>query len=456
MLPAPAPPGEPPDRRRRLAAAAALTALAAALLVLLTYTWNRWELLVVAALALGAAVLSGWYVLTRRGAVRAVAAVAGAVALVMFLGVLLGGGSVAVLLVAAALGSGSVAAAEVALGHPPRPAPPLSPAPAGRHPVLLMNLRSGGGKARTFDLPTECRRRGIEPIVLEPGDDLLARAERAVAEGADVLGMAGGDGSLGVVASVAAAHGLPFVVVPAGTRNHFALDLGLDRTDVVGALDAYGDGVDRRVDLGRVDDRPFVNNASMGVYARVVQSTEYRDAKVATAAAVLPDVLGPGAAPSPLRFTTPEGEDVVGAQLLLVSNNPYRLRTLRGAGTRDRLDGGVLGVVAVSVRGPADVERFAALEAVGEVQRFAGWREWTTPRLVVGSSEPVAVGLDGEAVLLAPPLVFEVRPAALVVRVPRRVVLQQRGPSVRVTAPSTWRQLWEVARGRPATRPVAP
>ena len=71
--------------------------------------------------------------------------------------------------------------------------------------------------------------------------------------GGDALGMAGGDGSQAAVAAVAAEHDLPYVCVPAGTRNHFALDLGIDRNDVVGALDAFSDGHQRRIDLGRVN-----------------------------------------------------------------------------------------------------------------------------------------------------------------------------------------------------------
>ena len=100
--------------------------------------------------------------------------------------------------------------------------------------------------------------------------------------------MAGGDGSQALVASVAARHEIPHVCVPAGTRNHFALDLGLDRNDVVGALDAFGDGVERRIDLASVNGRTFVNNASLGLYAEIVQSPEYRDAKLRTAAAMCP------------------------------------------------------------------------------------------------------------------------------------------------------------------------
>ena len=126
---------------------------------------------------------------------------------------------------------------------------PGKPVPAARHGVLIMNLKSGGGKAEKFHLVDECRARGIEPVVLQRGDDLLQLARDAIDRGADVVGMAGGDGSQALVASIAAERGVPMVVIPAGTRNHFALDIGLDRDDVVGALDAYGEARER-------DDRP--------------------------------------------------------------------------------------------------------------------------------------------------------------------------------------------------------
>jgi diacylglycerol kinase family enzyme len=221
------------------------------------------------------------------------------------------------------------------------------------------------------------------------------------------------------VASVASKHGVPHVVVPAGTRNHFALDLGLDRDDVVGALDAFSDAIERVIDLAEVNGRVFVNNASMGVYAKVVQSAEYRDAKIATAADVLPDILGPDAVPLDLRFTLPSGEEADTAQLILVSNNAYELHRLRGAGTRARVDGGVLGVASVRVGGAVDVEKLVALEAVGQVQRFSGWQEWTTATFEVRSDGPVEIGVDGEALSLDPPLRFSIRAGALRIRLPR-------------------------------------
>ena len=310
----------------------------------------------------------------------------------------------------------------------------LVPVGAAGSAALIINLKSGGGKAERFDLPGAARQRGVEPIVMQPGDDLLTLAEDAIAQGAEVIGMAGGDGSQALVATVAARREVAYVCVPAGTRNHFALDLGLDRDDVVGALDAFTDAVERRIDLACVNDRVFVNNASLGVYAKVVQSDAYRDAKLETWTGMLPDLLGPDAEPIDLEFTAPDGGIYDDAPLVLVSNNPYRLTSLAGAGTRERLDGGLLGVVAARVRTAADVSKLVALEMVGQVERFAGLVSWCAPELEVRSRSPVDVGLDGEALVLQPPLRFTSMPGALRVRLPRGVGL---APGARAAALTT-------------------
>ncbi len=107
------------------------------------------------------------------------------------------------------------------------------PAEPPHRPVLFVNPRSGGGKAARGKVAERARANGIEVVILTPGQDLAALARAAIGAGADVVGMAGGDGSLAVAA---AAHGIPFVCIPAGTSNHFALDVGADRRDVTGAL----------------------------------------------------------------------------------------------------------------------------------------------------------------------------------------------------------------------------
>jgi len=144
---------------------------------------------------------------------------------------------------------------------------------------------------------------GIEPIVLAPDDDLRALAAEAAAAGADVLGMAGGDGSVSVVAAAAIAHAVPFVCVPAGTRNHFARDLGLDPKHLVGALDAFTDALEGSIDLGDVKGRPFLNNVSLGVYGAAVQRVTYRDAKARTLFETAAEVLGPSAELPGVRLT---------------------------------------------------------------------------------------------------------------------------------------------------------
>ena len=104
-----------------------------------------------------------------------------------------------------------------------------------------------------------------------PGRSLATAIDEALAGGADALAVAGGDGSLATVAAAALAHDLPFVCVPAGTRNHFARDLGLDPADPIAALDALSDGIEGRIDVGEVSGHLFLNNVSLGIYAEAVR-----------------------------------------------------------------------------------------------------------------------------------------------------------------------------------------
>jgi diacylglycerol kinase family enzyme len=208
------------------------------------------------------------------------------------------------------------------------------------------------------------------------------------------------------------------VCVPAGTRNHLARDLGLDVEDVAGSLDAFASDVEHRIDLGFVNGRVFVNNVSFGIYAQIVQSPEYRDAKLRTMERMLPELLGPSAQEFDLRFRGPNGGADRTAQLLLVSNNRYVLDRLDGMGSRPRIDGGELGIVAVQIVGSAAAAELMALQTVGQVRRFPGWEEWTAQSFEIRSSGPIAAGIDGEAVTLDPPLNLWVVPGALGVRLP--------------------------------------
>jgi diacylglycerol kinase family enzyme len=297
-----------------------------------------------------------------------------------------------------------------------------------------MNPRSGNGKVGQFDLVARARAAGARVEVLDPDEpaDVRALARAAVADGADLIGVAGGDGTQALAAAVAAEAGIPFLVLAAGTRNHFALDLGLDRDDPARGLDALADGVELRVDLGAVNDHPFVNNASFGAYAEVVRSPDYRSEKTQTVLRQLPDILmGQRGA----RLTAHAGAVTIEApHALLVSNNPYGTGDLVGLGRRPRLDSARLGVVGVRVDSPmqaAALVRGTAADAVTVT---------TAPHLTVtADAAEVPVGVDGESLLLRTPVRCRIEPGVLRVRVPRD------RPGRHARAAADWRQVSRLA-----------
>ncbi|CAN5497743.1 diacylglycerol kinase family protein [soil metagenome] len=280
--------------------------------------------------------------------------------------------------------------------------------------MLLCNPWSGGGKVEKFGLVELAGELGVEVVMLDHGLDLEQLARDAVARGADCLGMAGGDGSQALVASIAIEHGLPFVCVSAGTRNHFALDLGLDREDPRASMSAFRDAVERRVDYATVNGRLFVNNVSLGIYATVVQEDEYRDAKAATVASLLPELLGPDTPTFDLQFTDTDGEEVDGAFLILVSNNPYVIGASIDNFQRRSLDTGQLGVVAVNTPGAVEAAALITASATGLRRRSRYWHEFSDRQFEIRSRSGSAyVGVDGEALDMDTPLRFESHPAGL-------------------------------------------
>jgi Diacylglycerol kinase catalytic domain len=303
-----------------------------------------------------AALATAWYALLRRGWRRWLAIVVGLLLLGAAIVLIAGGDNGPVLILVAISFAAGVAGARVAF----RPERSLPRAVAPRHPVLFLNPWSGEGEADEVGLAEEAKRRGIETVELQTGDDLQQLARAAVGRGADGLAMAGGDGSQALVAAIAAEHDLPYACIPSGTRNHFALDLGVDREDPVGALDAFVDGGERYVDLGEVNGQVFVNNVSLGVYAEAVSQDDY---------------------------------------------NAYRLGPTLGSGTRPHLDRGVLGIVDFHP------------PIAGEPESAARWRELTAAELEIECDSSIPVAIDGEPAILEPPLRFRIRPKALRARV---------------------------------------
>jgi diacylglycerol kinase family enzyme len=317
--------------------------------------------------------------------------------------------SIALIVLAAGAARRALTPAAPGSGMPAREVPPPKRA------FLIMNPRSGGGKVTKFGLKDKAEALGAQVALLEgPGIvDVAALARQAVADGADLLGVAGGDGTQALVAGIAAEHDLPFLVISAGTRNHFAMDLGLDRDNPAACLDALtGDGVEQRIDLGIIGDRTFVNNASFGAYAEIVESPAYRDDKAGTTLQMLPEILN-GHRGAKLSATAGDAT-ITGPQALLVSNNPYEGGDIAGLSRRSRLDAGTLGVVAVTVN--------SALQAATLLRgaRGQGLTTLTADKIVVNAEVPeIPVGIDGETVMMATPVRCTIQPKVLRVRVPR-------------------------------------
>ena len=319
--------------------------------------------------------------------------------------------------------------------HPDWRMPEHPAEPPARHPYLIMNPKSGGGKVEKFDLKRKAEELGAEVFLIggpEPVD-VAKVAREAVAQGADLLGVAGGDGTQALVAGIAAEHGIPFVVISAGTRNHFALDLGLNRENPSACLGALSDGVELRVDLGRINGQVFVNNASFGAYAEVVETPAYRDDKLNTTLNLLPDLLQ---GQRGVRLSArADDTEIRSPQALLVANNPYGTGDIAGLSRRARLDAGVLGVIGVKVR---NVQQ--AIDLL-RGRRAVGVRVLSTKKIEITADAPqIPVGVDGEALSMSTPVVCTISPGALRVWVPR-----DRPGVVPPKPPINWARLWHLA-----------
>ena len=389
-----------------------------------------------------------WWVVSHHGAVRVAGALLAVGAPVAVLVLCTRAGLWPAALTAIALWVAAVACARSALRRVRQPDGMRAVACAlPRHPVLIMNPKSGGGKVGRFGLVEKAQALGARVVLLDTSapTDVAAIARRAVAEGADLLGVAGGDGTQARVAEVAAEHGLPFLVVSAGTRNHFAMDLGLDREDPARCLDALTDGEELLVDLGVVGGRAFVNTASFGVYAEIVQRPEYRDAKAGATLDALPDLLL-GYAGHTLDAQA-DGIRLGSRQALLVSNNPYAAsEPVAAGGHRPRLDLGVLGVVGIRVGNAVQ-----AAEVALRGTRAAGLHVLTARQITVGSdAAQIPVAVDGEALTMSAPVICGIRPRALRVLVPKH----RPGPPT-AASPPDWRKVVALAFTRARPEPAA-
>ena len=406
----------PAATERWLARLALLAVLAAAILPVAAAGWRGLLLPFVILGQVVLVVIGAWLALAHRGAVRVIGVVLAVAAVVVAAVLVIRANLLWVVIVSAVLLVLAAVAGRAALRRgvlTPHRTVEVAVEPPSR-PFLIMNPRSGGGKVVRFGLREKAASLAAAVAVLEgPGVlDLAQLARAAVARGADLLGVAGGDGTQALVAAIAAEHDVPLLVISAGTRNHFALDLGLDREDPSTCLQALRDGVEMRVDLGDVNGRPFVNNVSFGAYAAVVERPEYRDEKLKTTLDLLPDMLTSTAGPRLVAHA--DAVTVLGPQALLVSNNPYATGDVAGLGRRPRIDGGVLGVIGVRAANAVQAARML------RGRKAPGLTLVIAEEVVVDADvEDIPAGVDGESVRLTTPVRVRARPGALRVRVPR-------------------------------------
>ncbi|MFC0435770.1 diacylglycerol kinase family protein [Kutzneria buriramensis] len=289
--------------------------------------------------------------------------------------------------------------------------------------MLVVNTRSGGGKVSRFRLIERAERLGAQVTVIGEGQSASSLAQAAIEQGAEVLGVAGGDGTVSAVAAVAAATGHPLLVIPAGTRNHFARDLGLDIRNPARALPALLHADSARVDLGVVGSRVFVNNVSFGIYAEALLEPGYREAKARTLASIAPAYIE-GQHRVEATVDTP-WEAIDFPQVVLVSNNPYQLSPPRRVGCRFALDTGLLGALVIK-RPPEPPDLLPTLHRALRQQAGADPAEtgvitWSAPQVVLHGAVPrLPAGIDGEPIELSLPVRCEIRPGALRVLVPKR------------------------------------
>ena len=434
---------------QRWLARLALAAAAAAVLVPLAAIGFRASvaMVLVGVVGMGLAAAGVWWALTNKGLVRGLAIALAVLAPLVVLILYTSRGLLWVVLVALALLGMAVVAGRAALRGDPTPEKmPEHDASPPKRPYLIMNPRSGGGKVARFGLKDKAEALGATVALLEGPEiiDVGQLARQAIADGADLLGVAGGDGTQALVAGIAAEHDVPLLVISAGTRNHFALDLGLDREDPSRCLDALTDGVELRIDLGVIAGRPFVNNASFGAYAAIVQSPAYRDDKRRTTTEMLPDLLVGQSGPR--LVARAENVTVEGPQAVLVSNNVYGMGDIAGLGRRARLDRGTLGMFAVTVQ--------SAAQAAGLLRgsRSRGLTSLAGREVVIDADAPqIPVGVDGEALVLDTPVRCSIRPGVLRVRVPRN------RPGVPdVTPQLNWKRPRQLAPTGPGTGRAAP
>jgi undecaprenyl-diphosphatase len=287
-----------------------------------------------------------------------------------------------------------VAAKSPAEVHPHRSYTDLTPGDDGSGVAIVVNPNAGSG-ALVDESPAEALRAGLpgaEIVELDEDDDLVDALRRLATGGVSVIGVAGGDGSINAAAGIAVEHGLPLVVVPAGTLNHLARDLGVETVDE--AVEAVRSGHAAEIDVAWIDGHPFLNTASFGSYVELVdarEALEHRLGKWPALAVALVRVLRHGA---PIEVEM-DGERRY-LWLVFVGNCCYLPHGMAPT-WRERLDDGQLDVRVVDAAHPFSRTRLVLAVLTGTLRRSRVFTTWRTTNMRVRSaSGPVRLARDGE------------------------------------------------------------
>ena len=296
---------------------------------------------------------------------------------------------------------------------------------ASRLPMVVIANRAsgthGGPNGRTR---IEAALRGAHldaRVSIVDGESLRDVAGQALRDGARTVVAAGGDGTLNAVASVLAGSTAVFGVLPLGTLNHFARDLGIPAALDEAAAVLAG-GTTQRIDAGEVNGRLFLNNASLGLYPEIVRLRERERAR-----------LGIGKLPALAMATVralrrhhaldvrvdADGEQLsVRTPFAFVGNNAYELEGF-AAGARASLREGVLSLYTARDEGRLGLLRLMLRALTGHLHEAAAFTSLAATRLVIHTQRRhVAVAIDGEVEHFTPPLQYRSRPGALHVLVP--------------------------------------
>ncbi|HEU4887276.1 MAG TPA: diacylglycerol kinase family protein [Thermoanaerobaculia bacterium] len=292
--------------------------------------------------------------------------------------------------------------------------------------TLFLN-RNSGPKADAVALVDAARAAGLEIVELSEQIDCLQEVRSRLARGLRLFIAAGGDGTVHhVVQALVHTEGV-LAVIPNGTYNHFARDLEIPPTWEA-ALDVALNGDTHSVDAGRVNDRFFVNNVSLGLYPEMVARREARGRDYPRWKARIYAFYG---TLRKYRHVTlaveSEGRsELIRTHVFMMSNNSYDMERFGIEAPRETLTGGALSVYWLPHTSRLRLTRYIARYLAGRVRTIPGFRSFRTAHLRVQTTRTeLRVGIDGELFTLAAPLTVSIVPQSLSVRVPRPSAAQE-------------------------------